>query len=63
MKKAHIILIDDQIDVLSALLVYLGLNQLALSTAGFARVNLVLAGIWLAIAVAIGLEYRRRVRE
>ncbi|MCA9757394.1 MAG: translocase [Candidatus Eisenbacteria bacterium] len=50
-------------DVLSALLVYLGLNQLALSTAGFARVNLVLAGIWLAIAVAIGLEYRRRVRE
>ncbi|MEZ4649884.1 MAG: Npt1/Npt2 family nucleotide transporter [Candidatus Eisenbacteria bacterium] len=50
-------------DVLSALLVYLGLNQLALSTAGFARVNLVLAGIWLLIALAIGREYRKRSRD
>ena len=49
-------------DVFSALLVYVGLNQLALSTAGFARVNLVLAAVWLILAIAIGLEHRKLTR-
>lgn len=46
-------------DLLSALLVYVGLNQISLSTAGFARINVVLAVAWLALAVAIGREHRR----
>ena len=47
-------------DVLSALLVFVGTTTLGLSASGFARVNLVLAGIWAIIALAIGREYTRK---
>jgi AAA family ATP:ADP antiporter len=47
-------------DLLSAALVYLGTTVLGLSTSGFARVNLVLAGIWVVLALAIGRAYLRK---
>ena len=47
-------------DVLSAVLVYVGVTFLRFSGTGFARVNLVLAMIWVLIAVAIGREYQRK---
>jgi AAA family ATP:ADP antiporter len=47
-------------DVLSAALVFVGITMLGLRTTGFARVNLVLAGIWLLLAVAVGREYARK---
>ncbi len=46
-------------DVLSALLVYAGTTWLGLSIRGFSAVNLALALVWLAIAVAIGNHFRR----
>ena len=46
-------------DVFSALLVYVGLNVLSLSTTGFALVNLGLVAVWLVIAIQIGREYGR----
>jgi len=46
-------------DVLSAVLVYVGLNMLSLSTQGFAAVNLALAAIWIALAIGIGREHRK----
>ncbi len=49
-------------DVLSAALVYVGTTWLALGPTGFARVNLVLAVVWLVLAVAIGREYGRKSR-
>ena len=49
-------------DVLSAGLVYVGTTWLALGTTGFARVNLVLALVWVLLAVAIGREYGRKSR-
>jgi AAA family ATP:ADP antiporter len=49
-------------DVLSALLVYVGVTLLGFSATGFARVNLVLAVVWVLIAVAIGREYQRKSR-
>jgi len=49
-------------DVLSALLVFVGTTALGLSATGFARVNLVLAGIWVFLALAIGREYVRKSR-
>jgi AAA family ATP:ADP antiporter len=49
-------------DVLSAVLVYVGVSLLGFSATGFARVNLVLAVIWVLIAVAIGREYQRKSR-
>ena len=49
-------------DVLSAVLVYVGVTQLAFSTSGFARVNLGLACIWLILALAVGREYVRKSR-
>jgi len=49
-------------DVLSAILVFVGTTMLGLSAMGFARVNLVLAAIWLLIALAIGREYVRKSR-
>jgi ATP:ADP antiporter, AAA family len=49
-------------DVLSALLVYVGTTTLGLGAMGFARVNLVLATIWVLIALAIGREYARKSR-
>jgi AAA family ATP:ADP antiporter len=47
-------------DVLSAALVFVGVTMLGLGTTGFARVNLVLAGIWLLLAIAVGREYARK---
>jgi AAA family ATP:ADP antiporter len=47
-------------DVLSAALVYVGTTWLALGSTGFARVNLVLALVWVLLAVAIGREYGRK---
>ncbi len=47
-------------DVLSAALVFVGISQLGFETAGFARANLVLTGIWLLLAFAVGREYTRR---
>ena len=47
-------------DVMSAALVFVGVSMLGMGTAGFARVNLVLAGIWLLLALAVGREYARK---
>jgi ATP:ADP antiporter, AAA family len=49
-------------DVLSAALVYAGVTWLNFSATGFARVNLVLAAIWVALALAVGREYSRKSR-
>jgi AAA family ATP:ADP antiporter len=49
-------------DVLSAVLVFTGTTLLGFGTAGFARVNLVLAAGWLLLALAIGREYARKSR-
>jgi ATP:ADP antiporter, AAA family len=49
-------------DVLSAALVFVGVTMLGLGTTGFARVNLVLAAVWLILAVAIGRGYARKSR-
>jgi AAA family ATP:ADP antiporter len=45
-------------DVLSALLVYAGIHAFQLSTQGFALANVILIGLWLAVALAIGKRYR-----
>ena len=47
-------------DVMSAALVFVGVTMLGLGTSGFARVNLMLAGMWLLLAVAVGREYARK---
>jgi len=47
-------------DVMSAVLVYVGVTLLGFGTTGFARVNLVLVSVWLVLAVAVGREYRRK---
>jgi AAA family ATP:ADP antiporter len=47
-------------DVLSAALVYAGVTWLGFSATGFARVNLLLAGIWVILAFAVGREYVRK---
>jgi ATP:ADP antiporter, AAA family len=47
-------------DVLSAGLVFVGTTALGLGVMGFARVNLVLAAVWLFLALAIGREYVRK---
>ncbi len=49
-------------DVLSALSIYLGTTLLTLGTTGFARFNLVLAAVWVVLAVLTGREYARRTR-
>lgn len=50
-------------DVLSAVLVYVGLRHLGLSTQGFALVNLALVVIWLVIAYRIGRIHRGLVTK
>lgn len=47
-------------DVLSALLVYVGTTTLALGTAGFARVNLALALVWVGLGIYVGRGYARK---
>lgn len=49
-------------DVLSAVFVYVGVTLLGFGVSGFARVNLVLASIWLILAFAVGREYLRKSR-
>ena len=49
-------------DVLSAGTVYLGTTFFALTVSQFAWINVVLVLAWLALAVATGLEFRRRVQ-
>jgi len=49
-------------DVLSAAVVFAGVTLLHLSVSGFAKINLVLAAIWVLLAVAVGREYVRRSR-
>lgn len=49
-------------DVFSAMLVYVGVTALGFGVSGFARVNLVLACIWLMLAFAVGREYLRKSR-
>jgi AAA family ATP:ADP antiporter len=46
-------------DILSAVLVYVGVNVLALSTRQFALVNMGLVLVWLFLAARVGLEYKR----
>jgi ATP:ADP antiporter, AAA family len=50
-------------DVLSAVVVYAGTTWLAFSTRQFALANLVLAGVWVSLALLIGREYRKRTAE
>jgi hypothetical protein len=47
--------------VLSAGTVYLGTTFFALTVSQFAWINVVLVLAWLALAVATGLEFRRRL--
>jgi len=47
-------------DVFSAGLVYLGTTALTLSVQAFAAVNVVLVGVWIVLALAIGREHRKR---
>ncbi|HTO73619.1 MAG TPA: hypothetical protein VMJ30_07365, partial [Gemmatimonadales bacterium] len=47
-------------DVLSAILVYLGTTSLHLGTTGFARVNLVLAAVWVGLALLVGKGYMQK---
>jgi AAA family ATP:ADP antiporter len=49
-------------DVLSAAVVFVGVALLGLQASGFAKVNLVLAFIWVLLAAAVGREYVRRSR-
>ncbi|MFZ0390848.1 MAG: Npt1/Npt2 family nucleotide transporter [Calditrichia bacterium] len=50
-------------DVLSAGLVYLGVQVFAFQTRQFALLNLFLVGVWIILSILIGLEYRRRTRQ
>ena len=47
-------------DVLSAAVVFVGITMLGMGTIGFARANLVLACVWLLLALAVGREYARK---
>jgi ATP:ADP antiporter, AAA family len=49
-------------DVLSALLVFVGITILGFGTSAFARANLVLTCVWLLLAFAVGREYTRKSR-
>ena len=46
-------------DVLSAVLVFVGVNVLAFGTKHFALVNLVLVLVWIVLAILIGLENKK----
>ncbi|MEO8139470.1 MAG: MFS transporter [Gemmatimonadota bacterium] len=48
-------------DVLSALLIFVGTTRLGLGPTGFARVNLVLACIWVVLAILVGRGYAGKV--
>ena len=50
-------------DTLSALLVFVGTQFLAFQTREFAIVNMAFVGIWIGLAVAVGVRYRSLARE
>jgi len=50
-------------DVLSALLVFIGLNYLAFKTAGFAAVNVVLCVLFIGFGILIAKEHKRLTAE
>lgn len=50
-------------DALAALLVFVGTTFLAFQTREFAIVNMVFVGVWIALAIAVGLHYRRQAHE
>jgi AAA family ATP:ADP antiporter len=50
-------------DVLSALVVFIGVEWLAFETKSFALFNVVLVAFWLVLAFKIGLENKRLVAE
>ena len=47
-------------DVLSSATVFIGTAVLALGTTQFALINVVLVSVWLAVAILVGREFRRR---
>lgn len=49
-------------DVLSAVLVYFGTTQFGLGIKGFARINLVLALVWVVLALMVGRGYAAKTR-
>jgi ATP:ADP antiporter, AAA family len=49
-------------DVLSAAVVFVGVTLLGLRATSFAGINLMLACIWVLLAVAVGREYGRKTR-
>src|SRR5262249_51431840 len=46
-------------DMLQAVVVYIGAEQLAFGIRSFAAVNLVMVMVWLGLVAAIGLEYKK----
>jgi len=50
-------------DVLSALIVFLGVNYLAFNTSKFALLNVVLVGIWITIAIFLAREHKKLSNE
>lgn len=48
-------------DLLQAVVVFVGVELLALTTRGFALVNVVLVGVWLLLCVGIAREHRKLV--
>ncbi len=50
-------------DLLQAAVVFAGINWFGLGVPQFALLNLLLALVWLLVAVLLGMEYRRLVRE
>ncbi|UCG76649.1 MAG: MFS transporter [Gemmatimonadota bacterium] len=50
-------------DMLQAVVVFVGTSVLALQVRQFALFNMVLAGLWLVLAIRIGREYRRLVQS
>jgi AAA family ATP:ADP antiporter len=49
-------------DVLSSATVFIGTVVLALGTSQFAWINVVLVAVWIAVAVLVGREFRRRTK-
>jgi AAA family ATP:ADP antiporter len=47
-------------DVLSSATVFIGTTVLALGTSQFAWINVVLVAVWIAVAVLVGREFRRK---
>lgn len=50
-------------DVLSALVVFVGLRYLKLETSGFAWINAALVGAWLLVALRLGAAYQKKAAE